>query len=172
MFFWCLGTKTMAKVYWLAKATFFPVLLFFVCFSSGLTSFNFLSVSPLLPFSSALCFLFVLCVFLLRPLLSFFLSLFSLLSLCSFFLSSWFSLFVPPLLSSSSRSFVRPPHSSGLSLAFIKLENAVRSCLKIMRHVRLCYEKKQGPTVLPLQDCWSRHIGIWRWHRGGEVGRW
>ncbi|KAI9377747.1 hypothetical protein POPTR_019G110602v4 [Populus trichocarpa] len=108
MFFWCLGTKTMAKVYWLAKATFFPVLLFFVRFSSGLTSFNSLSVSPLLPFSSAPCFLFVLCVFLLRPLLSFFLSLFSLLSLCSFFLSSWFSLFVPPLLSSSSRSFVLP----------------------------------------------------------------
>jgi len=23
-----------------------------------------------------------------------------------------------------------------------------------------------------VQDWWSRHIGIWRWHRGGVVGSW
>jgi len=141
-----------------------------VCFSSGLTSFNSLSVSPLLPFSSALCFLFVLCVFLLRPLV--FLYVFIFVSGSLFVFSVFLVFFVRSSTLVLFFLFVRPPYSSGLSLAFIKLENAVRSCLKIMRHVRLCYEKKQGPTVLPLQDCWSRHISIWRWHRGGEVGSW
>jgi len=53
----------MAKVYWQAKANLFPLLLFFVRFSSGLASFL-SGFSPLLPLSSALCFLFVLYVFL------------------------------------------------------------------------------------------------------------
>jgi len=162
----------MAKVYWLAKATFSPLLLFFVRFSSGLTSFN--SLSVLSPSTFLLCSLFLVCPLCFSSsssIVFFFCLCFSFLSLCLFF----FCLpgFLCSFLHSCSLLLVRSiPHSSSLSLDFIKLENVVRSCLKIMRHVRLCFEKKQGPTVLPLQDYWSRHLGIWIWHRGGEVGSW
>ncbi|KAI5555690.1 hypothetical protein BDE02_19G100100 [Populus trichocarpa] len=110
MFFWCMGTKTMTKVYWLTKATFFPLLLFFVRFSSGLTSFN--SLSVLSPSTSLHCSLFLVCPLCFCSSSSivffFFCLCFSFLSLCLFFLSSWFSLFFPTLLFSSTRSF-NPP---------------------------------------------------------------
>jgi hypothetical protein len=53
-------------------------------------------------------------------------------------------------------------------LAFLwRFYKARESLLFVPKHVRLCLRKNRGLIVLPLQDCWSQHRGLWKWHCGG-----